>query len=297
MEDLLATFPQDFFPGKNFVLLGRQRVLAGVGRFDLIFEDNWNSTIVMELKARPLKYEDATQVANYRDELKRIGHKNVVMWLVAPQIPRSVRDFLDDKGIEYNEIHDAEFRRVAERHSFEIKGESERPTPQLTTKPVRRLPRASAMPTTEALRALGLREAHERLGPEWSVRDLAEALKVHKSNAHRRLKNWIHFGKVRKIADGKRGGNHRGGLAKYRFAEAISDEFGSKQRNREEEIEERMQSLMEKAQEGQPGTVTLPESVFFREVPDANPEEIKRILRRWREKARLRPNRGRFWQR
>jgi putative DNA primase/helicase len=78
----------------------------------------------MELKAQTLNYENATQVANYRDELRRLGHGNVVMWLVAPQIPHSVREFLDDKGIQYTEIHVAAFRRVAERHEFVIKSEA-----------------------------------------------------------------------------------------------------------------------------------------------------------------------------
>jgi hypothetical protein len=120
MEDLIASYPDDFFFKNQFVLVARQQSLAGVGRFDLLFEDRFKSTILMELKARTLKYEDATQVANYRDDLKQNGCKNVVMWLVAPQIPNSVREFLDDKGIEYTEIHAAEFRRVAERHGLSI---------------------------------------------------------------------------------------------------------------------------------------------------------------------------------
>lgn len=124
MEDLIASFPDDFFPRKHFVLVGRQQSFSGIGRFDLLFEDEFKSTILMELKARTLKYEDATQVARYRDELKRNGCRNIVMWLVAPQIPTSVREFLDDKGIEYTEIHFPEFRRVAERHAFVIQSES-----------------------------------------------------------------------------------------------------------------------------------------------------------------------------
>jgi hypothetical protein len=124
MEDLIASFPDDFFPRKHLVLVGRQQSFSGVGRFDLLFEDEFKSTILMELKARTLKYEDATQVARYGDELKRNGCRNIIMWLVAPQIPTSVRDFLDDKGIEYTEIHFAEFRRVAERHAFLIQSET-----------------------------------------------------------------------------------------------------------------------------------------------------------------------------
>jgi hypothetical protein len=124
MDDLIASFPDDFFPRRHFVLIGRQQSFSGIGRFDLLFEDEFKSTILMELKARTLKYEDATQVARYRDELKRNGCRNLVMWLVAPQIPTSVREFLDDKGIEYTEIHIPEFRRVAERHAFVIQSES-----------------------------------------------------------------------------------------------------------------------------------------------------------------------------
>src|SRR5258708_3397284 len=124
MEDLIAAYPEEFFSRKQFVLTGRQKSFSGIGRFDLLFEDEFKSTILMELKARTLKYEDATQVARYRDELKRNGCRNVVMWLGAPQIPTSVREFLDDKGIEYTEIHIPEFRRVAERHAFVIQSES-----------------------------------------------------------------------------------------------------------------------------------------------------------------------------
>lgn len=135
MEDLIASYPDDCFPRRSFTLTGRQRSFAGIGRFDLTFEDEFKSTILMELKAKTLKYEDATQVAKYRDELKRNGCANIVMWLVAPQIPSSIREFLDDKGIEYSEIHIPEFRRVAERHDFVIKSESEKeksPPPSVT---------------------------------------------------------------------------------------------------------------------------------------------------------------------
>lgn len=140
MEDLIANYAADFFPRQHLVLIGRQMSFAGVGRFDLLFKDEHDSTILMELKARTLKYEDATQVAKYRDELKRNGCKNIVMWLIAPQIPSSVREFLDDKGIEYSELHFPEFRRIAERREFVIKSETENRTsepPVLNTPTVR----------------------------------------------------------------------------------------------------------------------------------------------------------------
>ena len=211
MEELLARYPNDFFPRRELVLKGRQQSLAGVGRFDLIFEDRWGSTILMELKARPLKYEDATQVARYYDELKRLGHRKVVMWLVAFHVPRSVREFLDDLGIEHSEIHPAELRGIAERHGFVVKEEPESPKPP--TKVSKRKARTGARTRTSPLP--GLAEAKERLSSEWNVRDLATALNISKSNAHRRIVNWTSLGLVRQIAKGKRG--RVGGLAKYEF--------------------------------------------------------------------------------
>jgi KaiC/GvpD/RAD55 family RecA-like ATPase len=64
---------------------------------------------------------------------------------------------------------------------------------------------------------VGISEAMDRLGPEWTVRDLAEALEVHKSNAQRRLKKWMAMGKAEKIVGGKRG--RAGGLARYCFTQ------------------------------------------------------------------------------
>jgi len=116
MEDLIASFPKDFFPRKDLVLKGRQKSFAGVGRFDLLFE--FQTQILMELKAVQARYEDATQLATYKDELERLGEKNLLMWLVAPRIPKAVCDFLDRIGIEYTEIHEAEFRQVAARHGI-----------------------------------------------------------------------------------------------------------------------------------------------------------------------------------
>jgi hypothetical protein len=56
MEDLLAVYPDELFPRHRFVLKARQQSFAGVGRFDVLFEDEFHTTILMELKARPAKY-------------------------------------------------------------------------------------------------------------------------------------------------------------------------------------------------------------------------------------------------
>ena len=138
MENLIAEFPSDFFPRRKLVFRGRQESFGEAGRFDLLFQDEFQTNILMELKARPAKYEDANQLARYGDELVRRGERNVLMWLVAPQIPNSVKDFLERFGIEYSEIHTVEFRRVAERHNVTV-AEDERSgipeAPQVTIRP------------------------------------------------------------------------------------------------------------------------------------------------------------------
>lgn len=120
MEELIAKYPNDFFPRKQLKLKGRQGSFSNVGRYDLLFEDEFGTQIIMELKARPAKYEDATQVAKYYDELRNLGNNNILMHLVATSISPSVREFLDRVGIEYSEIHESEYKRVAERYNETI---------------------------------------------------------------------------------------------------------------------------------------------------------------------------------
>src|SRR5437868_10234376 len=127
MENLIAQFPDEFFQNNSLTLKGRQKSFAEVGRFDLLFEDSHHTSVLMELKAVPAKYDHASQVAKYKDELERRGEQNILMWLVAPHIPSSVREFLDRIGIEYTEIHPVQFLRVAERHGVRLEPEVSEP--------------------------------------------------------------------------------------------------------------------------------------------------------------------------
>jgi len=123
MEDLIAAYPGDFFPRHLFRLCGRQRTFKGVGRFDLHFLDQFNSNILMELKAVPARYEDASQLGKYRDAMQAQGGERVIMWLVAPLIPSSVREFLEHIGIEFTEIHESEYKRVARLRGVTVRDE------------------------------------------------------------------------------------------------------------------------------------------------------------------------------
>jgi putative DNA primase/helicase len=126
MEELIAAYPKEFFPTKDMVLKDRQGSFPGVGRFDLLFEDEFGTNVVMELKAVTAKLDHADQLGKYRDALVQKGERHVRMWLVAPWIPQNVRDFLDSIGIQYSEIHEADYQDVARRHDVVLEGRSER---------------------------------------------------------------------------------------------------------------------------------------------------------------------------
>ncbi len=113
MEDLIAAKPDHFFPRHGFVLQGRQQSFQGVGRFDLLFTDRHGMTILMELKAVPARYEAIDQIARYRDALLQRGCTNILMWIVAPSIPPTMKEFLSHLGIEFTEISEVEFKRAA----------------------------------------------------------------------------------------------------------------------------------------------------------------------------------------
>lgn len=123
MEALIAKYPDDFFPRRNLTLVGTQGSFRGIGRYDIMFKDNYDTNIIMELKAVPAKYENATQLAKYKDALEERGESNVLMWLVATVIPKSVAEFLDRIGIEHTEIHEAEYRQVVKRRNIKIESD------------------------------------------------------------------------------------------------------------------------------------------------------------------------------
>ena len=103
-----------FFRGRGFTLAGRQQSLHGVGRFDLLFADNSARKWLIELKAVPLKITDTDQLLRYYEELQSLHPEDsYIPCFVAPNIPRPVRNYLDGKGLEYQEIHESELQRVA----------------------------------------------------------------------------------------------------------------------------------------------------------------------------------------
>ena len=121
MEDLLWRYPDDFFPGRGFKPVERQFTLSGAGRLDISFRDNLERLWVIEVKAVAVRTEVADQVYRYAQSLREAHpHDRPFPAVVAPVINATVREHFDRWGIEYYEITEAMFRRVATERGVEI---------------------------------------------------------------------------------------------------------------------------------------------------------------------------------
>ena len=107
-------------------------MFAGIGRYDLLFEDQFKNNILMELKAVTAKLDVAEQLVKYKNALEEKGEKHLIMWLIAPLVPKHVGEFLDRFGVEHTEIHEAEFRQVASRCGYSFASESSQTAPVAT---------------------------------------------------------------------------------------------------------------------------------------------------------------------
>lgn len=121
MEELLARFPEDFFPGRGFVLEGRQRTLPSGGRLDITFRDPRGRLWVFEVKADAVQPTVADQLIGYFEDLrKREPDTLIIPAVVAPLINHTVCQMFDRAGIDHFEIHEAEFRRVAQEKGIAV---------------------------------------------------------------------------------------------------------------------------------------------------------------------------------
>ena len=180
MEDLLWRYPDDFFPGRGFKPVARQFTLSGAGRLDISFRDNLERLWVVEVKAVPVRTEVADQVYRYSQALRDAHpHDRPFPAVVAPVINATVREHFDRWGIEYYEISEAMFRRVATERGVEM--ESTEPT------------------TTTAAMAEGIQRGNRALSSPYVYKPLA----AHKGNVTTVTLSGVLFPKVHHTLDGK----------------------------------------------------------------------------------------------
>ena len=75
IENLLANYPDDFFPKAGFILQGQQ-VRLGNCRADILFKDKYDRTIIIGVKKGILSRDASGQILEYYGLLKQ-GQKSI----------------------------------------------------------------------------------------------------------------------------------------------------------------------------------------------------------------------------
>ncbi|MBN1184068.1 MAG: EVE domain-containing protein [Bacteroidales bacterium] len=120
IENLIANFPDEFFPESGFKLIGQQ-VRLGKCYADIIFEDKHKRKIIVEVKRGLLSRVASGQIVEYYGLLK-VENPNEIIELVlcANIIPPERKLFLETVGIECKELGINLIFQVARKVGYEF---------------------------------------------------------------------------------------------------------------------------------------------------------------------------------
>jgi hypothetical protein len=120
IENLIASYPSDFFPNENLKLFGQQVNLGG--RYaDVIFKDRHERTIIVEVKRGILTREASGQIAEYYGLLKQKKPTEIIeLVLCANIIPPERKVFLETIGIECKELGIALILNIANKYNYKF---------------------------------------------------------------------------------------------------------------------------------------------------------------------------------
>ncbi len=118
IENLIAKYPDEFFPASGFRLLGQQ-VRLGKCFADIIFEDKYNRKIIIEVKRGILSRDASGQVMEYYGLLKNEEPDSIIeLILCANIIPAERRIFLETIGIECKELGINKLNEIASKYNY-----------------------------------------------------------------------------------------------------------------------------------------------------------------------------------
>ncbi len=136
IENLLARYPEEFFPGEGLTLNGQQ-VRLGNCYADLIFTDKHDRRIIVEVKLGLLRREGAGQIMEYYGLLKQQEPDKIIeLVLCANTIPPERKTFLEQAGIECKELGLSLIQTIAKRYGYQFLDEADlqqRPKPSAAT--------------------------------------------------------------------------------------------------------------------------------------------------------------------
>ncbi len=118
IENLIAKYPEEFFPYSGFKLIGQQ-VKLGKCFTDIIFEDKYNRKVIIEVKRGILSRDASGQVMEYYGLLKNENPESIVeLILCANIIPAERRTFLETIGIECKELGINRLNEIASKYNY-----------------------------------------------------------------------------------------------------------------------------------------------------------------------------------
>jgi hypothetical protein len=134
IENLIALYPDDFFPNEKFELLGQQVNLDGKYA-DIIFKDKHGRKIIVEVKRGILTREASGQIAEYYGLLKQQKPDEIIeLVLCANIMPQERRIFLENIGIECKELGISFISYIASKHDYKF-GDADKQV-DMTVKPL-----------------------------------------------------------------------------------------------------------------------------------------------------------------
>lgn len=120
IENLIAKYPDDFFPNSGFSLIGQQ-IKLGKCYADIIFEDKHNRKVIVEVKRGILSRDASGQVMEYYGLLKTESPDDFVeLVLCANIIPPERKKFLETIGIECKELGINLINQIAQKYNYEF---------------------------------------------------------------------------------------------------------------------------------------------------------------------------------
>lgn len=118
IENLIAIYPEEFFPNSGFKLIGQQ-VKLGKCYADIIFEDKHKRKVIVEVKRGILSRDASGQVMEYYGLLKNEGPDDFVeLVLCANIIPPERKKFLETIGIECKELGINLINQIAQKVNY-----------------------------------------------------------------------------------------------------------------------------------------------------------------------------------
>ncbi len=128
IENLIALYPHEFFPKDNFKLKGQQ-VKLGRCSADILFTDEYDRQVIIEVKRGILSREAAGQIIEYYGLLKLTKPDAIIELIVcANTIPHERKLFLENVGIECKELGLSLIQKVATKYNYtfldDLKGEN-----------------------------------------------------------------------------------------------------------------------------------------------------------------------------